>query len=357
VLVSRPGLRKRLIGLVVLGLLVSFAAGNLTLVSAADITTGSTLTTSPVTTILSVRPGASVSTQLQLQNSGTKAVTISVKLEKFTADGDNGQSRVSPLAPEDEYGSWVSFSRNTFVAEPGVWNQITMTINPPSTAALGYYYAVVFSPSATTNTNGATYTIKGANAILVLLDAHIDNEKKELKINSFISDKKSYQYLPATFKISVHNSGNIYTAPEGEVFISRTPKGTAIAALPINSGQGNILPGTDRTFSLTWDDGFPSYQTVRASGQIVSDKNGKPVSKLKWDIGKLSKFRFGRYYARLVLVYNNGVQDIPVNAVVSFWVIPWFMLFITLIVLVIAGVGIWTVVRALGRRLKTLRRS
>ena len=309
---------------------------------------GSTLTTSPVAVYLTAKPGSTVTTTLQVQNNGPVPVAITLKLEEFKAAGENGEAQIIEPATSDITTSWVHFSQNTIQAIPGVWNKVTMTINVPTSAAFGYYYAVLFSPDTTISSQaqkGTVNTVKGANAILVLLDAHAPGESRQLQIKQFVSDRSVYQYLPANFNVTVHNGGNVFAAPQGDVYISRTENGPPIETLPINTGQGNILPATDRVFQVAWNNGFPVYQQKRVNGQIVSDNNGKPEQILNWDINKITSFRFGRYYARLVLVYNNGTRDIPLTEDISFWVIPWLPLIVVFVILALGVVGFLTILR------------
>ncbi|HSW79875.1 MAG TPA: hypothetical protein VLG47_03800, partial [Candidatus Saccharimonadales bacterium] len=308
----------------------------------AATSTGTVLTTSPVAIDLKADPGTQTSTNLQVQNNSTKTLTIKVKLKEFKANGDSGQAQIFDPPANDPSIAWVTFSRTEFSADPGVWNSVKMTINLPSTAAYGYYYAVEFVPQSTVQTS--RNKVKGANAIFVLLNAHTNDEKNTLVVKSFSADKSLYQYLPANFSLKVNNAGNIYTAPEGTIFISRSLHGSPIATLDINPGAGNVLPDTNRVFHASWNDGFPVYQYKRIDGQVVSGKDGKPVQTLHWS-GNVSKFRFGKYYARLVLVYKNGAQDVPVNAEVSFWVIPWFMILILVVILILVGFGIWALLK------------
>jgi hypothetical protein len=66
------------------------------------------------------------------------------------------------------------------------------------------------------------------------------------------------------------------------------------------------------------------------------DKNGKPVETLQINWNKLTSFRIGKYTANLLLVYDNGTRDIPIEATISFWVLPWKVIlgvFITLVIL------------------------
>lgn len=303
--------------------------------------TGSDLTTSPVAVDLSVKPGQSISTTLQVQNNSPEPVNINVRLDKFKANGDSGQAAIYSPSKSDDSVNWVSFSRTSFLAEPGVWNSVVATINPPSNAANGYYYAVLFEPQTASSHGSSTNVIKGANAIFILLNANSGNEKRQLEVTGFTSQKSIYEYLPANFTVTVKNTGNIYVAPQGDVFISRKMNGKPLASLDINSAAGNVLPNSSRQFSVSWQDGFPVFVPKKINGQIVSSSNGQPVQQLQWNSSSsFSKIRFGKYYAHLAFVFNNGVTNETTDAYVSFWVIPWKMILI-LIVIIAAAVVIW----------------
>jgi hypothetical protein len=313
----------------------------------------STITTSPISISLSGLPGSKVSTVLHLQNNSNEAVDIGIKLEKFDAKGDNGQANIYNPSKSDISRQWVSFSQNSFIAQPGVWNSDTMTISLPKTAAFGYYYAVLFYPETPLNTLiPSSNTVKGANAILILVNALSPNATTNLKVQSFSVAKSSNQYLPVGFNLNVRNVGNVFTAPSGDIYISRTPNGPSLDTLDINKGGGNILPGTNRVFSTVWADGFPVYQDKILNGAVLSNKSGAPIRQLKWNLNKISDFRFGEYYAKLVLVYNDGSRDIPVTSEVSFWVVPWLLITVIILAVALVGVGVWTISKGLVRKFR-----
>jgi len=319
--------------------------------TSAATNSGSNLTTSPVSVTLSWTPRSAGTTTLQLQNNGLNPTPIQVKLEKFRASGEAGQAEIFDPGPSDASLSWVHFSDTSFVAQPGVWKQVTMTITVPETAAFGYYYAVVFSPTSKGLPLPGANAFRGANAVLVLLNVHTPGEKNQLQIASFTASQNVYQYLPATFTVKVRNTGDIYAAPRGDVYISAGDgSGKVIDTIELNQAQGNVLPATSRDFTLVWDDGFPHYVTKRVNGQIASDSSGQPQTELQWDASKLTHLRFGRYTARLVMVYNDGIRDIPLTARVSFWVIPWTMLLIGVVLVVLMALGAWSLVRLVIRR-------
>lgn len=308
------------------------------------------ITTSPLPILLNVKPGQSVSTDIRVENSGSQPATLNVSLKKFKADGTTGKPLLLDQAPGDDYFSWVSFDKTSFTAEPGVWNQVRMTIATPPSAAFGYYYAVVFSGvSQNLKVNTPGNQVQGGTAVLVLVNVEASGEKKQLSLTSFSSDKKLYEYLPSTFEVTVRNAGNIHLVPAGDIYITRG--GKTIATLDVNPGGGNILPDSQRTFSASWSDGFPVFQPKVVNGQLVSDKNSKPVQELHWDFSKADHLRFGHYTAHLLLTYDNGSRDVPLQGDVSFWVLPWKILPIIILIIILVLIGLYSSGRGVWRKI------
>jgi hypothetical protein len=307
----------------------------------------SNITTSPISQDLPATPGTTVSTTLQVENNGQQAVPISVELKTFKASGTSGQAEITNPVANDPSLSWVHFSETSFTAEPGVWKTIQMSVSLPKDANLGYYYAVLFKPVLPTGPQAAsTNTVNLSNAILVLVDTNSGNEVRQLQVSSLTSLHKLYQYLPASFNIVVHNTGNIYVPPDGELYISKDASfNHVLATLPINKSSGRVLPNSSRLFTIRWSDGFPVYQPETIDGQPVIKKGNKPVLKLHYNFSQANRFRFGKYYARMVLVYNNGQRDVPIYGVVSFWVIPWKLLLAILLIILLQIAIVITAIR------------
>jgi len=318
---------------------------------AAD--SGISLTSSPVSMNLVIKPGTSATKTLQLENNGTAPVKINMQLDEFSAKGTHGQAIITEPSANDPARQWVSFSPSSFVAQPGVLNSVKMTIHLPRSAQLGYYFAAIFAPETSTTAGARQNVIKGSNGVLVLIDTQSGNEKRAVNVASFSSSKRLYEYLPASFTVTIHNRGNIYLAPFGNIYISHNADVTnTIAALNVNANAGNVLPKSNREFQATWSDGFPAYVNKTISGQLVQDKKGQPIQALKWDFTKANKFRFGKYYAKLTMIYNDGQRTIPLTSVISFWVIPWKLLtvggIILLLLIGLIGMGLWSSGRRMG---------
>jgi hypothetical protein len=215
-----------------------------------------------------------------------------------------------------------------------------MTITLPKTAAFGYYYAVVFSRAdAPPQTNGRQNILVGSTAVLVLIDVDAPGAHRTANIKSFTVNKHFFEFMPADFAIKIHNSGNVHLVPTGNVFIKRGSK--TVATLHVNAPAGNVLPKSNRIFTTSWDDGFPVYTTREAGNQVVLDSDGKAVKYLKWDFSKGSKLRIGHYTAHALLAYDDGKIDVPLEATVSFWVIPWRLILLGIAIPVVPALAVY----------------
>ena len=308
------------------------------------------LTTSPVPVTLATSPGTTVTTDLRVKNPTTANEALKVTLYKFDVS-PSSEVRILDRASGDSYFDWVNFSETKFTVKPNEWKTIKMTIKVPKDAAFGYYYAVGFSRQADPEAAPSAATLTGQLVTFVLLEAKVPGAKRELKVQSFNANKSTYEFLPSKLTVKVKNTGNIHVSPKGNIFIYKGSK--TVATLDINAGKGNILPNSTRTFTADWSDGFPVYEPNKDGKK---DQKGNLKQSLKWDLSKLTKLRFGKYTAKLVMVYDDGQRDIPIEATVSFWVIPWrvigiVLLFVTFVMALIIYVII------LRRRLKRLKNA
>jgi hypothetical protein len=319
------------------------------------------LITSPLPINLAADPGKSVSTDLRIKQNSGRDERLKVSLMKFTAYGNEGKPQLLEREPGDAYFDWVKFDKPSFDAPNNVWQTVKMTIDVPKTAAFGYYYAVVFSREGDDKAPGKnTSALNGGSAVLVLLDTRIPGAKREVAIASFTSKHNVYEFLPASFNVKLHNTGNVHVVPHGTIFILNGKQ--QVAALNLNNEQGNILPQTNRIYPVEWTDSFPHFEKVVEDGKVKQVKNGEPAMHLVWgnsgDGAKDIKphLRFGHYTAHLVAVYDDGQRDVPVEATVSFWVIPWRFLLALLVVVTLIGLGVYAATRGIWRGAQRLGR-
>ena len=328
-----PFFRFLLLPLLLLPLPVSAQEGSLRLVS------------SPLPISLVTEPGKTVTTQLKVKNAGTETERLKIDILKFNAYEESGKPALMDLDPTDTFDDWVSFSEREFALAPEEWKTVTVTFTVPETAAFGYYYAFVFSRSNEgTELRSQQTAVVGGTATLVLLEARVPDAKREVTLSEFSTDKKVYEFLPTRFTVSLKNTGNVHVAPRGNIFLSDW-KGKEVALLEVNEAKGNILPNSTRVFESDWKDGFPVYEPKIENGAVVLDEAGNQTFDLVWDFEQASKLRFGKYNAKILLIYDDGTRDIPIEGYVSFWVIPWR----------IVGVGIANIAIIIGLTLYVIR--
>jgi hypothetical protein len=329
---------KLLALLMVLQLLPALVLGRSA--SAQTSTDGINLQISPLPIEINTKPGTSTSADLRVRNVGNKTEKLQVRLLAVSED-DNGEVHLSNPSASDEWVKWVSFDRQTFDAPSNQWQTIKMTINVPKTAAFGYYYAVEYLRATEVAPQPGKAVARGAVATFILLNADTVGAKREAQIASFSADRKSYEFLPAAFKVKMRSTGNVHVAPHGNIFIAKG--GKQVGVVDVNENRGNILPKGSRYFDTAWTDGFPVYQTKNGpDGQPLLDKKGQSQKSLKWDFSHANRLRFGHYTAHLVMVYDNGVRDVPLEATVSFWIVPWRVIGILLVVAIFVGIGLWS---------------
>lgn len=314
--------------------------------SATAIPTGDfSIEVSPSPLTLTVEPGKEATTELKIRNASLTPETLKIEARSFTISKIDGSIKLSDSTPKD-LASWVSYAKPTFTIQPGEWFSQTITVNLPDAAGFSYPFAVVISRANDASTSGdSTRLIKGSVAVFALVNISKPGATRELAIESLTASQPIYEYLPAEINIKLKNTGNSIVQPYGNVYIQRNIKTTTpLAVLPLNSANNYILPGTSKEIAIKWDDGYPVY------------KQSGDKQTLEWDADSTSHFRLGKYTARVVAVYNDGTRDIPITGEVSFWVIPWRIILLSLVIVGVLGIGIWSIVRQITQKFSHLRK-
>lgn len=310
---------------------------------------GFSLQVSPSPLVATVEPGTDTTLELQIRNTNLSSQALKMGLRSFTIDDATGQVKLGDAVSE-EVQSLVSFASPAFTLEAGQIFTQRIHITASQGSGFSYNFAVTISQQNPPKGTKGQSAIAGSVAVFTLISVDKPGATRELKLQSLSMSKRVYEYLPVNTLVTLKNTGNTNVQPTGSVFIyRRSTDATPLASLPLNDSGGFILPGKSRTFTVSWSDGFPHYETV---------KNGEKVTnKLVWRGGNASDLRFGRYVAKIVAVYDDGQRDVPVMAEVHFWVIPWRMILIGLLVAVILIVGIVAVLRSVGRTARRASRN
>lgn len=330
--------RKLFFGLAAAG----FIAGGLSAAAAAQNQPPArdfSLQVSPSPIVQTVKPGVQQTTELRIKNNGNQAEELKIELRDFSVDAASGEIKLGDEQPR-EVKDWVRFANPVFKVERGQTFTQRIILDTPASAGFTYSFALLIKRAAAPAPTGGTQALEGSVAVFTLLDVDRPGAKRKFEIVEFATKKRVYEYLPTEFTLRAKNTGNTLVQPAGNIFVQRgSNSAEPLAVLPANPTGGYILPGMTRSFTSSWEDGFPVYKTRQAAAGV------EPQRQLAWDWGNLGKFRIGKYVAKVVTVYNDGERDVPVEAEVSFWVVPWKLLLGVLIVALIMVIGIASLVR------------
>ncbi len=291
------------------------------------------VTVSPVFFDFSSNPESTISDKIRIRNNTTSPLPIKLEVKRLT--GDESGDLVLRDDNSDTSLSWITFSTDKIVAKPLEWTDVPFKIDVPKEAAYGYYFAVSFTQDNTNPLAKTGVALTGAAAVPILLNVRKEGAKADAKILEFSTKTYINEYLPIDFLVKLENTGNIHVRPHGNIFIS-DGSSKDIAILNVNQSSANIIPGTKKTFDISWTDGFLVKEPVIEDGQVKLDKNGKSIEKLTINWNKLTSFRIGKYTANLLLVFDNGKRDVSLESTVSFWVIPYKAIIVMVITLIIA---------------------
>lgn len=306
-------------------------------------------TVSPVTLNLETDEGKAITAQIKIRNNGTMAERMKLTLATFTADETGNKPRLIMPKGDEDYLQWLSFGESEFTVEAGEWKTIPVTFSPPPGAILSHYYSILVARAE--ETQYTETTVNAMPAILVLTTINSPNAKRQLGVVDFNVKNSVVEYLPQTFKITIKNDGNVHLPPTGTVFIDGEGK-KDLAIIPINSAGKVVLPNTKRDYEVVWDDGFPVFSPKVEGNTQVKDEKGNQLFGLSFDVSKITKIRFGKYTAHLLMVYDNGERDVPIESQVSFWVIPWKALIVVVLLALAVVYGLFSFVSNIFRKIK-----
>lgn len=249
-----------------------------------------TLEVSPASQEIKGNPGSRVVIKSVVRNKGSQTLPIQVRIEDFTASGDEGQVA---LVEKSDYAvsEWATITTPSFNLAPSESKEIEAEIQIPKNAAGGRYGSFVFSVAPPKNTgNAAAVSQEIASLFLLNIGGPI---KEELSITSFTAPSFS-EFGPIDLTLKYKNSGNIHVRPVGIINVSDIfkRKTADIVVKPVN-----VFPGAERT-----------------------------------DVSTLNKkFLIGPYTATAIIYYGEKNQSL--TATTTFYVFP---LRLATIILVIA---------------------
>ncbi len=251
-------------------------------IDAQNVFSGHSLEVSPPSQDLSADPGQTVRAVATVRNMSNNTLPIEVRIEDFTATGEEGQVALDADSPYSA-SSWTKVEPDSFELAPGDEQNVTATITVPRSAAGGHYGSFVFSivPGKVDAPGDAAVAQEVASLFLLRVNGDV-LEKVEL---SSISTKRFFEYGPIPFDIKFINTGNVHTKPYGLINVSDM-FGQRVTDVTVPGS--NILPDATRIIQAQLD----------------------------------KKFMIGRYTATAIMYYGTNTSE-ALTAQTTFIVFPW----------------------------------
>ncbi len=282
------------------------------------------LTISPVKMELSGDPGQTLEGELKLFNEQDETKTFYSSVENFEARGESG----APFFLPERIGlaTWIK-TEEKVTLQPKEEKTIPFSVViPQNTEPGGYFAAVLWGQTPPAASTGGQVAVGGRLGVLMLLKVSGAVEESG-GLLEFGAKDKFFSSLPITFAYRFNNTGGDRTVPKGEIKIKNL-FGLTSATLPVNEKEGSVLPASARKFEVFWE------QKIKESDIKITGVKEEPgffeIAGQQW-----SEFHFGWYTAKLNLTWSATNQN--ANAKYSFFVIPWQLLLIVVIILAIIG--------------------
>ncbi len=247
--------------------------------------------------------GTTYTIKLNVTNVTASDLVYKASVDDFAAKDESGTPQIlvdSKLPPSASIKTWVS-TPDSFSLKSHESRTITADITVPSDAEPGGHYGVLkFSGGAPqVEQTGVGLSASAGVLLLVRVDGLITEKASVASFYTANSDKQTsfFEKSPITFVTRIKNEGNIHVEPVGSIEL-RDTFGNLVKTMPVNNDKSNVLPNSIRRFDTTFDTGW----------------------------------MMGHYTANLTLGYGSTGQAI--TATTSFWVIPYKLLLVVILVIV-----------------------
>jgi hypothetical protein len=286
---------------------------------------GFSLTVSPALFQLSLTPGESLSSSINVINNNPYAVDLYASSMNFEVKGEEGRGNFIPLSGNAttsySLASWLIVPKEPIHILAEKTGVIPFTLHIPKDAEPGGHYGAILTgnqPNVKTDGN----VVKISSSISTLFLVKVNGEMIEKGgIREFSLDKDFYQEPKVKFTLRFENKGNVHLIPRGEIAIyNMWGKERGKILVNQDSDFGNVLPMSIRKFAFEWT-------------------------------GESNFFEVGRYKAVAGVSFGDTTKQTDYREV-YFWVIPFAPL-VKILVFLFAFIAffVWSIKRYIRRAL------
>jgi len=302
-----------------------FSGFNATITNAQSTSSNSSaqgIQISPTLYELNAERGKTYSIKLTVMNVTLSDLLYTVSVDDFASSDESGSPHIilnSELPETASIITWIS-TIPEFTLKSHESRAVDAQITIPSSAEPGGHYGVLRFSGIAPELDSTSVGLSASAGVLILIrvDGVISETATLASFYSANGDKQSsfFESSPIDFVVRIKNEGNIHVKPSGDIEI-RDMFGGLTASFPINKTEprSNVLPNSIRRFET-----------------------------------KLSKpWMIGLYTANITLGYGTTGQAL--TGTISFWVIPWKIIFVGLVALVTLFFILRRLIRVYNRRI------
>lgn len=274
------------------------------------------ITVSPVLFDFEIQPGAKQQAKITVVNDANEIQAFTLNAQNFIASGEDGSQQYLDEERPSDLASWVVPDQPTIEIEPGASRDFPFLISVPENADPGGHYATIFFTRSSGKSDDSGVGI--AEQIGVLLLVTVPGDVREaIDVDSFQVKHAVMSRLPAEFEFRLRNLGSVHVRPKGTLVIKNI-LGSVVARVPGNPNKSAILPNSVRRIDSGW---------ARTMDIPEGEEGFWTEMQNEW-----KNFAIGRYTASIDMTYGSNNTQIPVQSV-SFWVLPWHLVLIALLML------------------------
>jgi len=285
-----------------------------------------------------VEPGGEIVSKIKVLNETAETTTFYTSTANFNARDEFG----NPNFLFEEKGGladWIEINPGPIVLLPGERQDILFTVKVPNDADPGGHYAGIFfgsGPPQLAAEKGGQIGVVAKLGMLLLLRVSGDiTIKSAIQEFHILNNQRFFTRLPVQFWYRLYNSGNLHIRPAGVIEIKNI-FGLTSAKITANPVEGAVLPDSIRRFEPVWKKSEPPKIEYKNFFQNFFSQA----------LAEYKNFAFGYYTASLKL---SNVPESQLAEKISFWVFPWRFLLISIIVLTIIILIIFTIISRYNR--------
>ncbi len=288
------------------------------------------LTISPSRLEISGNPGQTLSENMFLINERSDTETLYSSYANFEAQGESGEPAF--VTATDDLGTWMS-TEPTITLKPGESISVPFTVTIPKNATPGGHFAVIFWGNGASQPGGVGVGAKTGLLVLLSVSGNVKENAGFLNFNT-LNKQFWYSTLPVSFEYRFSNSGGDRIEPIGQITIRDTVFLPA-QVLDANPSAGNILPSSTRRYQVDW------INYARPNNYVAPTNAWKKFwSNVSY---QWMNFAVGLYSAHLNVTY--GAKGGHASSTVFFFVFPWQLVLVMLIVAIIIVWGGGTIIK------------